>query len=237
MSMLKGIDPIISPELLKVLAEMGHGDELVIADANFPAQSTAASGEAAQLIRYPGVPATRLAKAVLSLMPLDTYAVPAYTMQVVGDPAASPGIYADFQRILDNSQRRRKRPNDDSASEFDYNYNVSSNYNKNRNRNKNRNKNKNKNKNAEKDAKDDDDEASSTPVTVDGNDSDEKAGNSDEKEGKDKGKKQLVRMVKLERFAFYERAKSAYAVVQTGEVRLYGNLILKKGIISHYSFD
>lgn len=66
--MLKGIPKIISPEILKILCEMGHGDELVISDANFPAASIAQ-----RLVRADGIPAADMLEAVLKLIPLDQY--------------------------------------------------------------------------------------------------------------------------------------------------------------------
>ena len=68
--MLKGIPPIISPELLKALCEMGHGDELVIADGNFPCESI---GKNAIVVRADGHGTAEMLEAVLRLMPLDTY--------------------------------------------------------------------------------------------------------------------------------------------------------------------
>ncbi|MFT3953843.1 MAG: RbsD/FucU domain-containing protein [Piscinibacter sp.] len=80
--MLKGIDPLLTPELLKVLAEMGHGDELVVADANFTAVSLAAGKP---LIRLPGIGMQRACVAVLSLLPLDDMVErPVAYMQVGG---------------------------------------------------------------------------------------------------------------------------------------------------------
>jgi L-fucose mutarotase len=140
--MLKNIPPILGPELLQVLRAMGHGDELVIADANFPASSVGP-----RVLRVDGVDAIQLADAVLTLMPLDEF-VPeqAFVMQVVGDPTARPPIFAEFEKVI-----------------------------------------------AKHDAK--------------------------------------AKMGTIERFAFYERAAKGFAVVQSGENRLYGNIILKKGII------
>src|SRR2546428_13747175 len=78
--MLKGIDPLLTPELLKVLAEMGHGDEIVVADANFTAASL---GQGKPVIHLPGVGVERATEAVLSLLPLDAAAEqPAAYMQV-----------------------------------------------------------------------------------------------------------------------------------------------------------
>ncbi|WP_171237036.1 RbsD/FucU family protein [Ruegeria sp. HKCCA6837] len=141
--MLRNIDPILSPELLYTLRAMGHGDEIVIADANFPGSSSGPD-----CIRADGSSASEVLQAVLSVMPLDTFVSdPALTMQVVGDPEAVPDAVADFQRIIDTT--------------------------------------------------------ANNPAKVQG----------------------------LERFAFYDRAATAFAVVQTGERRLYGNIVLKKGVI------
>ncbi|WP_029042618.1 RbsD/FucU family protein [Cucumibacter marinus] len=142
--MLRNIDPLLSPELLRVLRAMGHGDEIVIADANFPGEAMAR-----ELIRLDGIDAPRVAKAVLSVMPLDSFVEDrAVSMQVVGDPEALPPVVAGFQQIVDG--------------------------------------------------------IADNPAPI----------------------------VSLERFAFYERAKQAFAVIQTGETRVYGNLIVKKGVIS-----
>ncbi len=97
--MLIGIDPILTPDLLRHLRAMGHGDELVIADANFPAESCSNRIE-----RLAGVSATEALRAILSIMPLDSFIkAPARTMQVVGDPDATPDIVAEFQRIIDET--------------------------------------------------------------------------------------------------------------------------------------
>lgn len=141
--MLRNIDPILSPDLLKALRAMGHGDEIVISDANFPGSSTGPA-----CIRADGSSASEMLRAILDIMPLDNFVPdPALTMQVVGDPDAVPEAVADFQNIIN--------------------------------------------------------ETADNPAQIQG----------------------------LERFAFYERAASAYAIVQTGERRLYGNIILKKGVI------
>ena len=86
--MLKGIDPLLTPDLLKVLAEMGHGDEVVIADANFTATTLARGPHGVKpVIRLPGVNVERVAKAVLSLFPLDQMVDrPVAYMQVSGTP-------------------------------------------------------------------------------------------------------------------------------------------------------
>jgi L-fucose mutarotase len=142
--MLRNINPILSPDILYALAAMGHGDDIVIADANFPGES---SGP--ECLHAEGSNASDILRAVLSLLPLDTFVPdPAITMQVVGDPDAVPEAVQDFQDII--------------------------------------------NKDAD------------TPAKI----------------------------VGIERFAFYERASNAFAVIQTGERRLYGNIILKKGVIA-----
>ena len=97
--MLKGISPIISPELLKALCEMGHGDELVIADGNFPSESV---GKNAVVIRADGHGTTEILDAVLKLIPLDTYTEkPVALMEVVkGDTCPTPEIWETYDEIL-----------------------------------------------------------------------------------------------------------------------------------------
>lgn len=141
--MLKGIPSILSPELVKTLMEMGHGDEIVLADANFPAAS-----HAQRLVRCDGHGIPELLEAILSLFPLDPYVEkPIALMQVVpGDPVETP-IWSAYETI---ARERAGLP-----SPFE----------------------------------------------------------------------------EVERFAFYERAKRAYAIVATGEQALYANVVLKKGVI------
>jgi L-fucose mutarotase len=141
--MLKSIPSILSPELLKVLMEMGHGDELVIADGNFPAASIAQ-----RLIRADGHGVPPILEAVLKLFPLDIYVKkPVALMQLVpGDTVKTP-IWEEYRKIIKAS-----------GEKFDDFENV-------------------------------------------------------------------------ERFAFYERARKAYAVVATSESALYANIILKKGVV------
>ena len=95
-TMLIGLDPLLTPDLLHALASMGHGDEIAIVDANFPATSSAQ-----RLITLDGIDAPRALDAVLSVLPLDhMVAQPARVMAVVGDPAAIPPAVADFARVL-----------------------------------------------------------------------------------------------------------------------------------------
>lgn len=137
--MLKGIPEIIPPELLKILAEMGHGDEIVFSDAHFPAYSICPK------VVHPGIVSSpEMLEAVLKLIELDQYVEnPVMLMQVVPGDEADPGFREELYKVL----------------------------------------------------------------------------------GKDSS-----RIEYIERFAFYERAKKAYAVVVTGEKRKYGNIIVKKGV-------
>ena len=140
--MLKNIPKVLSPELLKILAEMGHGDEIVIADGNFPAENYGK-----RVVRADGHGGVKMLDAILSVIPLDTYAEENFIlMQVVPGDDVKPTIWEEYRKIAAS-----KDPNVREGSE--------------------------------------------------------------------------------ERFAFYERAKKAYAVVATGESAIYANIILKKGVI------
>jgi L-fucose mutarotase len=99
--MLKNIPNILSPELLKVLMEMGHGDELVIADGNFPAASIARQTVSGKLLRMDGHGVPLVLEAILRLFPLDIYVPkPVALMQVVpGDKVKTP-IWDDYRKIL-----------------------------------------------------------------------------------------------------------------------------------------
>ena len=100
--MLKGISPVISPELLKILMEMGHGDELVIGDGNFPG-----AGLARNLVRLDGHGVPEVLEAILRLYPLDPYVeAPVALMQVVpGDDVATP-IWDVYHSLCDKSEGR-----------------------------------------------------------------------------------------------------------------------------------
>ena len=140
--MLKGIDPLLGPELLATLRAMGHADEIAIVDANFPA-----AANARRLIRAEGVTATRMVEAILSVLPLEQFEpVAAFRMAVDGAPDELPPVIGEFERLL-------------CAVGYE------------------------------------------GPIAA------------------------------LERFAYYERTRAAYAIVSTGERRYWGNLILKKGAI------
>ena len=144
--MLKGIPKIISPELLKVLCEMGHGDRIVIADGNFPSASV---GKNATVIRADGHGGAEMLEAILTLMPLDTYVdTSVKLMQVIpGDNVETP-IWETYAEIV------------------------------------------------------------------------ERVGGADRSV-----------IGEVERMAFYEEARSAYAIVATSEAALYANIMLQKGVL------
>ena len=100
--MLKGIPSILTPELLKVLMEMGHGDRIVIGDGNFPHASIAKDSI---LVRLDGHGAAEVLDAILALLPLDTYVdAPVSLMEVVpGDPVETP-IWGEFEKIAEKHQ-------------------------------------------------------------------------------------------------------------------------------------
>lgn len=102
--MLKGISPVLSPELLKVLCEMGHSDRLVIADGNFPAESM---GKSAKVIRCDGHGTVDILDAILQLFPLDTYVEhPVALMAVMaGDKIETP-IWAEYDRVISRHDER-----------------------------------------------------------------------------------------------------------------------------------
>lgn len=138
--MLKNINPLLTGSLLAILADMGHGDDLVIVDANYPAQAAGVP-----VLDFPGISATPVAEAVLSLLPLDDFVErPAAVMQA---PNEMPAIFKEFEAVIEKAEGRK------------------------------------------------------IPVEP------------------------------IERFAFYDRARGAFAIIRTGEKRLYGNIIFKKGVI------
>jgi L-fucose mutarotase len=146
---LKGIHPLLTPELLYAIAAMGHGDEIAIVDANFPAASLGP-----RLIEIRGASSPDALDALLTRFPLDTRVIPAvFTMEVVGDPSAVPDPVMDFAEVF-----TRHRLDD-------------------------------------------------------------------------------CELGTLERHAFYERAKRAFALVRTGEMRPYGNILLVKGVVNRYAAD
>ena len=102
--MLKDLDPLLNAELLFVLRSMGHGDRLVIADTNFPSHSIAKQTSHACLARI-DAPAPRVVRAILSVMPLDSFIDDAaMRMEVVGNPSENPKVQAEVQREIDAAE-------------------------------------------------------------------------------------------------------------------------------------
>jgi L-fucose mutarotase len=99
--MLKTIDPVLSADLLWVLAAMGHGDDLALVDANHPAERIARACISGRLVRLPGLTMARVARAVLSVLPIDDFVPdPVRRMEVVGDPAAWPEVQREVAAEL-----------------------------------------------------------------------------------------------------------------------------------------
>ena len=144
--MLKGIPKILSPQLLKVLCEMGHADRIVISDGNFPAESV---GKNSVMVRLDGHGVPEVLDAILQVFPLDTYVDhPVNLMEVMkGDPVETP-IWDTYKEILQKHDSRGD-----------------------------------------------------------------------------------AMIGQIERFAFYEEARKAYAIVVTGESALYANIMLQKGVV------
>ncbi len=146
--MLKGIDPLLNADVLHALRAMGHGDDLIIADTNFPSDSVARQTRLGRLLRIDNATAAEVVEAVLSVMPLDSFVEDsAARMEIVGAPDEVPPVQREVQQKIDAA------------------------------------------------------EGKSWP------------------------------MISIERFEFYERAKQAYCVIQTGERRFYGCFAFRKGVI------
>ena len=147
--MLKTIDPILNADVLYALRAMGHGDDLIISDTNFPSDSVARQTVLGRLLKLENVTAGRAAEAILSLMPLDTFVEhPALRMEIVGEPDTIPPVQEEVQQAIDAAEGR------------------------------------------------------------------------------------ALPMGSIERHAFYDLAKKAYCVIQTGERRFYGCFVFKKGVIA-----
>ena len=146
--MLKGISPLLNSDVLQALRAMGHGDDLIIADTNFPSDSVARLTQSGKLLRIDNVSAATAIAAILSVYPLDGFVDDAAArMEIVGSPHEIPPVQQEVQKVIDTA------------------------------------------------------EGKSWP------------------------------MISVERYAFYERAKKAYCVVQTGERRFYGCFALRKGVV------
>lgn len=146
--MLKGINPLLNAEVLSALRAMGHGDDLIITDCNFPADSIARETAVGKVLRIDNTTCAEAAAAILSLMPLDTFVDDsAARMEVVGVPDEIPEVQKEVQDAINAAEGKE------------------------------------------------------WPLTS------------------------------IERFAFYERAKQAYCIIQTGERRFYGCFAFRKGVI------
>lgn len=103
--MLKNIHPLLNADLLHLLAAMGHGDKLVLCDANFPASTVAKDTTSGQLVRMDGVSAPQMAEAILSLLPLDTFIDDAVQcMEVVGAPEERPPVQQEVQGVINQAE-------------------------------------------------------------------------------------------------------------------------------------
>jgi L-fucose mutarotase len=105
--MLKNIDPILNADVLYALRAMGHGDELVLCDTNFPAESVARDTVLGELLRIDGVDCPRAARAILSVLPLDSFVeAPVLRMEVVGNPDELPAVQSQVQAEIDRAEGR-----------------------------------------------------------------------------------------------------------------------------------
>jgi len=104
---LKSLDPLLNADVLYALRAMGHGDDLVLCDANFPADSVARQTVLGRLLRIDGVDAARAARAILSVLPLDSFVEkPALRMEIVGKPQEIPAVQAEVQSEIDAALQR-----------------------------------------------------------------------------------------------------------------------------------
>jgi L-fucose mutarotase len=105
--MLKNIDPLLNADVLYALCAMGHGDELILCDTNFPADSIARQTVLGRLLRIDGIGAARAARAILSVFPLETFVDDtALRMEVVGAPDEVPPVQVEVQREIDRAEGR-----------------------------------------------------------------------------------------------------------------------------------
>ena len=105
--MLKSLDPLLNADVLYALRAMGHGDDLIICDTNFPADSVAKRTVLRKLLRIDGVSSARAARAILSVMPLDSFVEkPAGRMEVVGKPTEVLPVMTEVQAEIDKAEGR-----------------------------------------------------------------------------------------------------------------------------------
>jgi L-fucose mutarotase len=103
--MLKNIDPLLNADVLYALGAMGHGDALVLCDTNFPADSVARQTTLGRLLRIDGADSARVARAILSVFPLDSFVDhAAFRMEVVDKPGEVPPVQAEVQREIDRTE-------------------------------------------------------------------------------------------------------------------------------------
>jgi L-fucose mutarotase len=105
--MLRNVDPVLTADLLWVLAAMGHGDDLALVDGNHPAARIAKSTSSGRLVQLPGLTMGRAARAILSVLPVDDFVSdPVRRMEVVGDAAAVPDVQREVQQEIDRAYGR-----------------------------------------------------------------------------------------------------------------------------------
>ncbi|MFC7399246.1 RbsD/FucU family protein [Chelatococcus sp. GCM10030263] len=105
--MLKGIDPLLTPDLLWILRAMGHGDDLALVDANFPAEAVARETVSSKIVRLPGLSVAQAARAVLSVLPIDDFVEdPVRRMEVVGDATVIPTVQREVKAEIDAAAGR-----------------------------------------------------------------------------------------------------------------------------------
>jgi L-fucose mutarotase len=105
--MLKSIDPLLNADILHALRSMGHGDDLVLCDSNFPADAIARQTVLGRALRIDNVSAARAARAILSVLPLDSFVDrPASRMEIVGQPDEIPAVQTEVQREIDAAEGR-----------------------------------------------------------------------------------------------------------------------------------
>lgn len=102
--MLKGLSPLLNADILQALCAMGHGDTIVIADANFPSDAIARQTRSGKLLSIENVNAPRAIEAILSVFPLDTFGPAAGRMEVVGNPSERPAVQMEVQAVIDKTE-------------------------------------------------------------------------------------------------------------------------------------
>lgn len=103
--MLKNIDPLLNADVLHALRSMGHGDELVVSDTNFPSDSVARDTKLGRLLSIANVPAAEAIRAILSVMPLDSFVdYPALRMEIVGKPKEIPDVQREVQKVVNKAE-------------------------------------------------------------------------------------------------------------------------------------